>query len=219
MEYRTELINVFDFELIKYKIPDYLYNDKSLQKNIDKVFSLDSFYSENYKKIMEENLIESRGIVHSTISLSNREINLDFFYFHPVFDYIDFAIKTYFFTKFEQKVKILYSEMWVNKMFKNSSVNCHRHNPLYDYVGIFYYKVPPNSGDLIILKEHIYGVFKEKNKDISYFMKINTGDLIIHPTNVPHAVSEHLNDDPRISFIFNFSIDKKFDISKIITYN
>jgi hypothetical protein len=82
--------------------------------------------------------------------------------------------------------KIQWRRIWVNKMLNNSSVIPHVHD--FDgLVGVYYLYMPKNSAQLKIKDQQL---------------KCQTGDLVIHKSNIIHSVSEHLAEEPRISIIF-----------------
>jgi hypothetical protein len=148
--------------------------------------------------------VEQTGKAYSTVGLSNRCI-LNLSEINPLIDYISASILKGFYGDFDCNKKILYDRMWINKMYKNCSAICHVHNGDYnDGSAIFYYNVPKNGSKLIILKNDIGGEVKKCHEKISYHILVETGDLIIHKKEVPHAVSKHMNNIPRICFVFDF---------------
>jgi hypothetical protein len=115
---------------------------------------------------------------------------------------------------------ISYKRSWANRMSKGAQGKCHRHIVLDNYmathtdyssenfradiVGIFYVDVPPNSADLIFIKDGIpdalHTEFKEEDK---YYLKPITGELVLHTPNLWHAVGVHNSDLPRNVFVFD----------------
>jgi hypothetical protein len=96
--------------------------------------------------------------------------------------------------------------IWSNRMFKDCESLCHLHMvPNINGVGIFYYKVPEDSAQLVLINGGVPGTephhYPEKRK---HYIKPVEGQLIIHPPNIPHAVSRHNSDDPRTCFVFEF---------------
>jgi hypothetical protein len=94
------------------------------------------------------------------------------------------------------KVKgVRFTRAWMNKMFKGCSGKIHTHwNPEKKesgVVSIFYFDVPENGSKLLV---HLDGNEQE--------IEVHTGDLIMHDDKLPHSVSEHKNDKPRICIIF-----------------
>jgi hypothetical protein len=104
---------------------------------------------------------------------------------------------------------LIYTKSWANMMFKNSEglVHAHVHPdfkfPPVDFVAIFYVYVPENGSDLVFIEDgefntHYYDYPENKRTHI----KVNTGDLLIHPPQVAHAVSKHNSEIPRICLVF-----------------
>jgi hypothetical protein len=109
---------------------------------------------------------------------------------------------------------------WMNVMYKGSFGNCHTHDDESEpdttrkLVAIFYLQSPENSSDLLVVK---------KTKDYSsmgvspftipedeiYPIKVKTGDLIIHKVDLPHAMSKHMNDIPRLVVVMEFRYNEK----------
>ena len=106
---------------------------------------------------------------------------------------------------------------WMNVMYKGSFGNCHTHhdicevNPGRNLVAIFYLSAPKNSSDLLILKNtkdySARGISPATiPPDEIFSVAITTGDLIIHKVDLPHAVSEHLSNDPRLCLVMEFRV-------------
>jgi hypothetical protein len=96
--------------------------------------------------------------------------------------------------------------LWSNRMFKGCESLCHLHMvPNINGVGIFYYQVPKDSAQLVLINGGIPGTeFHHYPKNKQHYIKPVEGQLIIHPPNIPHAVSTHNSDDPRTCFVFEF---------------
>ena len=102
--------------------------------------------------------------------------------------------------------KIKFGRTWVNMMFEGCEGACHDHTDADSGVAIFYANVPANSSDIVFIdggtnNTHIRDYSPEK----CFPIKLNSGDLIIHDPLLPHAVSKHNNQEPRICLIFEFS--------------
>ena len=103
------------------------------------------------------------------------------------------------------KPRFLMPRSWTNRMFKDCEGRCHTHLMQADGVAIFYYQVPKNSAELVLIDGGVNGSEHHSypgNK--KHFIVPSEGQLIIHPPDVPHAVSRHNSDDPRTCFIFEF---------------
>jgi hypothetical protein len=199
----TKKIKCFNYEIIKSEIPNYLYSDKELERGI-----YDTFASEIVVSYGDRTL-EQNGQGLTTCDIDNSLVtNLP--NINPIINYVsEFIIKEFYGSNCKNEI-IFYNRMWMNLIHKDCSGKCHTHNGINDGTAIFYYKVPKNGSKLIILK-HDIGLesVEEKHKDISEYIDVKTGDLIIHKRDVPHAVSKHMSDDPRICFIFDFRLKKK----------
>ena len=194
---QTEIINVFNYNIIKHKVPLYLYNKKSLREDVDGIFESEYIQKNGFQSS------ERIGKAYSTCGLGIEHItNLSDI--KPLLNHISLFILNNFYKEKELNSKILYTRMWSNKMYKGCEGTCHTHNGDNDGTAIFYFNVPKNGSKLILFKYDIGKSLNSDFKHISYSLKVNTGDLIIHGKNVPHSVSKHMNDEPRICFIFDF---------------
>lgn len=108
---------------------------------------------------------------------------------------------------------------WMNIMTKESFVNCHTHHDdgeegtLRKLVAILYLQAPEDSAKLVIidnLKDYTGEFRGVPPRDIPeaerFPIAVTTGDLLIHRVAVPHAVSEHLNDIPRLCLVMEFQV-------------
>ena len=100
------------------------------------------------------------------------------------------------------------SRTWANKMFKGSQGLVHAHvHPDFpnrtDFVAIFYVQIPENGAQLMFIDN---GTFNSKYSDYPpeaiKYIHSETGDLLIHSPEIPHAVSTHNSDIPRVCLIF-----------------
>lgn len=111
---------------------------------------------------------------------------------------------------------IAITSMWININPKYSYNNLHTHTPS-NLSGVFWIKVPPNSGDFVF---EIPSYFDNKiieSTDLQYREEINLhggineyvkeGRMIIFPSGFPHRVGLNLSDEDRISIAFNLSIN------------
>jgi hypothetical protein len=98
---------------------------------------------------------------------------------------------------------------WCNMMFEGSEglVHAHLHpdfkNIATEFVAIFYVQIPENGAQLMFVDG---GEFNKKYTDYDtsklFYMNCETGDLLIHPPEIPHAISTHKSETPRICFVF-----------------
>lgn len=102
--------------------------------------------------------------------------------------------------------------IWINENFKGSSNFKHLH-PQSSFSGVYYIKVPKNSGNIIFYRDEIiyeylenYKIFNSSEFNISEKIKIKEHDLILFPSFLNHSVEKNINEDSRISVAFNFDI-------------
>jgi hypothetical protein len=197
---RTE-IDIFGYKIIINKIPKKFFQTNELSNSLDVLFNSEIVLS------MGGNSEEQRGKSYSTCSFSN-DILLELEGINPLIKYItNIILKEHNITNVNYKYRgVTFDRAWANKMFKGCSGACHTHNGSNDGTAIFYFSVPKNGSNLIILEHPIEDVVNENHKNISHFIPVKTGDLILHGKNVPHAVSEHLSETPRICFVFDYSL-------------
>lgn len=204
----TDKLKIFNYDIVKHKVPIHLYNDSLLKEDIINIFSK--------KEILEHggNSKEVIGKAHSTCGFGNHYVtNLK--NINPLVNYISKIILKKFYDNIKNG-KIIYYRIWMNKIYKNCSGKCHTHDEYegnHDGTAIFYFNVPENGSKLIILKDNIQSSVTKEHKDISHYIEVKSGDLIIHSKNLPHAFSKHMNDDPRICFVFDFGISNNFNFN------
>ncbi len=94
---------------------------------------------------------------------------------------------------------------WTNRMFKGCEGRCHVHQYPADGVAIFYYQVPEDSANLVVIDGGVSGSeYHDYPENRKHFISPHAGQLVIHSIDTPHAVSRHNSDDPRTCFIFEF---------------
>lgn len=194
---KVEVTNVFNYTIFKHNVPSYLYNKRSLKEDVNKIFE-----SEMVKEQGSQSL-ERTGKAYSTCGLGIEHItNLQDV--KPLLNHITKCILENFYDESDSHSKILYTRMWSNKMYKGCEGACHTHEGDNDGTAIFYLNVPKNGSKLVILKYDIKRTLKESDKNIAHFINVKTGDLVFYDKKVPHSVSKHMNDEPRICFVFDF---------------
>ena len=104
---------------------------------------------------------------------------------------------------FGKRLNIL-QDHWAQVHFKNESTQFHYHlGSDVDMVGVYYVKVPPNSGDLILrYKKH------ELDRSEWIFSPKENGFIMFEPGMV-HGVSPNKNEKPRICISMNFNLNEK----------
>lgn len=196
---KTKLLKIFNNNIIIHKVPKNLWNNNDLKLDILNTF--------NQKNILDTPPPKESvgGKAYSTCKFNNN-IVLNLKNIWPLLNYInDFIIKYN-----PHAESISYTRIWMNKTFENTEGKCHTHNGTNDGTVIFYFNVPKNGSDLIILKEDIGPrIVSKEDKKISYNISVKSGDLIIHPKNVPHAVSKHNSKEERICMIIDYKVIEK----------
>ena len=104
------------------------------------------------------------------------------------------------------------SGSWLNVNHNRGCINLqHCHGGVLS--GVFYLKVPENSGKLVFANQGANELW-EGNDYIKDYNKLTTqlsfiepfeGDLILFPSYLPHSVLPNEHDDERISISFNVS--------------
>lgn len=197
-----EILNIFQFKIFKHKVPSRFYNKKTLKKDVNKLFD-----SEIVKKYGSQSL-ERTGEAYSTCGLGIEHItNLSDV--KPLLNYISNCILKNFYQEKNSEVKILYTRMWSNIMYRGCEGTCHTHEGENDGTAVFYFNAPKNGSDFIVFKYNIGQTPNDNFKHISQSLKVKTGDLFFYDKTVPHSVSKHMSDEPRICFVFDF---KKINI-------
>lgn len=196
---KYEKLKIFDHFIIKHKVPDYLFDSKSLKLDVEKLFD-NEFITKR-----EDNSPEIYGEAYTTCGFDSKLVtnltDIDI-----LLQYINTFILYSHRSESVGNKKVIYSRVWANKVYKGCSGKCHAHGGDIDGTAIFYYISPPNGSNLIVLKEKIEGLVLDKHKDISHHIEVVTGDLIIHKKDVYHAISRHLSDDSRICFVFDYKL-------------
>jgi len=98
-------------------------------------------------------------------------------------------------------------EYWFNVTLPYESTGWHDHKNNAILSGVYYLKVPSNSGDIC---------FRQKiNKSWDEFsIRSETGKMVIFDSNIQHSVSRNKSDDKRISLAFNmYSYPLSLDFS------
>lgn len=116
--------------------------------------------------------------------------------------------------------KIEYKRSWINRLYKGAQGKCHQHVELDDYmrartdysnvkfradvVAIFYVDVPVDSSQLVIINGGKPNTFEDEYTiDNKYYLKPESGKLVIHTPEIWHAVSKHNSDLHRTCFVFD----------------
>jgi hypothetical protein len=186
-------IKCFDYTLYRARCNKNLYKDSNLVSAIDTLLT---------------NIVidEQEGKAESTVGQDFNILHLQ--ETHPLVDWIISQIMTVDKFKFKNSNTFNFTRHWANRMHKDSSGLCHTHmDTNTDYVAIFYLEVPPNSSDLVVVNNGKEGSnyldYDEKDR---HHINVESGTLIIHKSDVPHAVSIHNSKYPRTCLVFEFKM-------------
>lgn len=211
-----EKLKIFNYEILKHKIPSHLYEDALLSDSVNKIFTKKEIINKISRS--SERVPEQVGKGDSTVGFGIHHVT-SLKNISPLLNYISkFILDNYYKEKNANK-KILFTRMWLNKIYRNCSGKCHVHGAKNCISGtaIFYFNAPKNSSKLIILKENIGDEKVTKiHKNITHYIEVENGDLIIHAQDVPHAVSKHLSDEPRICLVLDFMLENKLSYGEYI---
>ena len=188
---------IFPYNIFKFKIEDY----KNLNKNlISEIYDL--------KDELPDGIDRSNvGGWHSP-AFSN---------FKPNKIYLE-KLRKIISDYFNKEISILNKDIGLNNVWININKK-HNHNMIHDhhksfYSGVYYVKVPENSGNLYfynpeiwftgaIEKPELFLNKKYEKEKVEY--NSEEGDLYFFVGNLPHGVSKNLSDEDRISISFNFN--------------
>ena len=103
--------------------------------------------------------------------------------------------------------------MWVNINKKDSYNSIHDHQNSF-YSGVYYVRVPENSGNIYFYNPEIWFTDAIDNPELFLNKKYETekieynskeGDLYFFVCNLPHGVDKNLSNNDRISISFNIN--------------
>ena len=112
----------------------------------------------------------------------------------------------------ESPFKLHFLDLWfnINKKYDYQEFHIHSESHI---SGVYYLKVPKNSGDIRFKGINNNNMFPLKNTSSTIYR--NSGftyepvddDLILFPSYLEHMVTQSKNDDLRISFAFNVVVE------------
>lgn len=191
-----EKIKCFEYELYKSECDEFIYKDKLLLEAIETVLSQNS----NINRPSER-----QGTAITSVGSEFNVLHLD--QTHNLANWIISQILEIDEYKSKGSITIDFIRHWANRIYEGCSGLCHTHTDNVDGVAIFYLDVPVGGSDLIIIKDG-----KENSDHLHYsdndkfYIPVKSGNLLIHKSDVPHAVSIHKSKDPRTCLIFEFVI-------------
>tara|TARA_B100000965_G_C19184585_1_gene580388 strand:- start:7 stop:630 length:624 start_codon:yes stop_codon:yes gene_type:complete len=189
---------IFPYNVFKFKIKDY----KKLNENL-----ISEIYNLKNKNKEGINRSNAGGAWHSSVfRMFDNE--------YPNLEKLRKIISKYF----SKEISVMNKDietlaMWVNINGKDSYNQIHDHRRAF-YSGVYYIKVPKNSGNLYFYNPEIWftdafekpELFLNKKYDkekIKYDSK--EGDLYFFVGDLPHGVEKNISDEDRISVSFNFN--------------
>lgn len=192
-------INVFDTPVVLHHCHDKeIYANSSIKQSVEFVFSLDEVRS---------NVDQSQiGNGFSTCGLYNKFPLTSMVGSENLTEWVARKIlesATHF--GFDNVSKVEFTRTWANVIYLNCEGTCHTHPNTVDGVAILYHKVPDKGSELAFIKNGIVNTKIEQYNESDVFkQRVLTGDMIIHKPSIPHAVTKHYSQKPRICFIYEF---------------
>jgi len=185
-----------------------LYTNEQFRESLDKLFNIARNISieHNYKPEEQVGNIITSSIVSR---IPAHVFIVDGF--DKLYDWIYtklMSVSSSFGIENPKTIKI--SRAWANKMYRGSSGLCHNHvsNKEYSGVAIFYVSVPEGSSDIVFVDGGINNTpLSDYTEDVKNYVKLSDGDLLIHSSDSPHAITEHKSDEPRICIILDFCFE------------
>ena len=129
------------------------------------------------------------------------------------------SLDSYFATTpiFKEKVKIRINSLWININKKNDSNVEHLH-PASHLSGVWWIKIPKNSGALWFSSPHWFNQYHEifcysdsykenTNTYLNYYLDPREGGMVIFPSSLSHSVGVSETNEDRISVSFNIDLD------------
>lgn len=137
-------------------------------------------------------------------------------------EFIDVYLKFYVHNILECSDELFVTQAWTNICEKGKKHHEHNH-PNSIISGVFYFqineKLPPiefrnpntHSFNLNIQKQNNFN-------SATFLLPLNSGELILFPSNLTHSVPENKSDQPRISLAFNTFAKGSLGSKQSLTY-
>tara|TARA_R100001443_G_scaffold61725_1_gene71821 strand:- start:2568 stop:3161 length:594 start_codon:yes stop_codon:yes gene_type:complete len=186
---------------------NYIFDNKKLNDKLIK-FTMDM------KKTVKGNVISNEGGWQSpSVDLSTPIVSE---FLNYIFPKVKEHVKTY---KVKYTHNITIENMWFNVNGPNdyNKHHYHMHDAL-DFVGVYYMKVPKNSGCLTLMNpdigsgaSNIFHLDREDNVFNRQSIKVDPVDglLLLFPAGTIHAVSRNNSKSNRLSLSFNIKVRLK----------
>ena len=181
--------------------------DKVIDENIFPTFVCSCIPQIDMKSVLEE--VYEIQKTHESKTVSNEGG-----YHSPIFDGTEFSDLADVVEEFtndildrkDLEVSVKEMQYWCNINKGNNYNVMHSHGRA-DLIGIYYVKVPPDSGELVVLRNdgsHYSDLFENRNDMLEWSIQPETGRLYIFPGHVWHYVTTGKNRrENRISISFN----------------
>jgi uncharacterized protein (TIGR02466 family) len=183
---------------------NYIFKNKKLNDKLIK-------FTMNMKKTVKSNIISNEGGWQSpSVDLSTPVVSE---FLNYIFPKIQEHVKEYK-VKYTQNVTI--QNMWFNVNGPNDYNRQHHHmHDALDFVGVYYMKVPKNSGYIQLMNpdiscgaSNIFHLDREDNIFNRQSVKIDPVDglLLLFPAGIIHAVTRNNSKLNRLSLSFNIKV-------------
>lgn len=164
---------------------------------IDMMSILEEVYE--IKKTHESKQVSNNGGYHSPVFYENKFSDLTDVVEEFVNDVLD---------RKDLGLSVDYMQYWcnINKCYDYNVMHVHGRS---DLIGIYYVKVPPQSGYLNVVRNdgsQYHRLYKKRQDMLEYCFEPEAGRLYILPGHVWHYVSGGNNKENRISISFNIYI-------------
>jgi uncharacterized protein (TIGR02466 family) len=167
----------------------------------------------------QSNCIENAGNYYSKNTFILNEMKMN-----NINNFCNEALQTYFEKIINPitKTNIRITQSWLN--YTNTKQFHHEHNhPNSILSGVFYFSADENEDTICFRKEEykqIQILFKGANDYNTYQtdIKVQTGDLVLFPSNILHFVPQVQTSKTRISLAFNSFISGEIGIPEALNY-
>ena len=202
---------MLDYNKIIFATPltSYLYKNDKLNNDLIKLtYALK-------KRIKSNSLSNAGGWQSPNVDLSNPVINN---FLKLIFPKIEEHVKQY---QLKHTHEVIITNLWLNVNGPNDYNTAHHHiHDALDFVGVYYMKVPKNSGDLFINNPDFSSgsrniFYQERHCNVFNQQKIKIAakeqSLLLFSAGLVHSVSRNNSKSDRLSLSFNIKVQTKND--------